>query len=142
MTDSEKREKVIRGLTVCSDDIYKCIDCPYYPENNGNTNCSNHLCADALALLKEQEPRVLTLEELRDVGQVWEISAPPYLWLDKNRSIYNTISFWCAWRDIYEMIHGRHDKYTDENYGSEWRCWTARPTEEQMRETPWEEPDV
>ena len=95
------------------------------------------LMTDALALLKDQEPRVLTLEELRDVGQVWESSAPPYLWLDKNRSIYNTISFWCAWRDIYEMIHGRHDKYTDENYGSEWRCWTARPTEEQMRDTKW-----
>lgn len=26
--------------------------------------------------------------------------------------------------------------YAD-NYGKTWRCWTARPTEEQRRETPW-----
>ena len=135
------REKVIRGFECCVRDvrgkaIRPCDDCPY--DNDGIENpCQMGLMTDALALLKDQEPRVLTLEELRDVGQVWESSAPPYLWLDKNRSIYNTISFWCAWRDIYEMIHGRHDKYTDENYGSEWRCWTARPTEEQMRDTKW-----
>ena len=54
MTDAKKRKKVIRGLMVCSDDIYKCIDCPYYSEYTGNTDCSNHLCKDALALLKEQ----------------------------------------------------------------------------------------
>ena len=134
------REKVIRGLEWCIKlDGNGCsLECPYLA---GKKPCPNVMLRDALALLKEQEPHVLTLEELRDVGQVWKISAPPYLWLDKNRSIYNTISFWCAWRDIYEMIHGRHDKYTDENYGSEWRCWTARPTEEQMRDTKWEEAD-
>ncbi len=131
------REKVIRGLEWCIKlDGNGCsLECPYLA---GKKPCPNVMLRDALALLKEQEPHVLTLEELRDVGQVWKISAPPYLWLDKNRSIYNTISFWCAWRDIYEMIHGRHDKYTDENYGSEWRCWTARPTEEQTRDTKWE----
>jgi hypothetical protein len=137
-----EREKVVRGLELCAYDpdpgqelkeLRSCPECPYY-----RAGCSPQLIRDALALLQEQEARVMTLEELRDVGQVWEISAPPYLWLDKNRSIYNTISFWCAWRDIYEMIHGRHDKYTDENYGSEWRCWNAFPTPEQMRDTKWE----
>jgi len=132
MNDAEKREKVIRGLERFIDDFK-----PFC----GNRDDWQRVY-DALALLKEQEARVLTLEELRNVGQVWENSAPPYLWLDKNRSIYNTISFWCAWRDIYEMIHGRHDKYTDENYGSEWRCWTARPTEQQMRDTKWEDKDA
>lgn len=63
MVDADKREKVIRGLTVCGDDIYKCIDCPYHPEYNGNTNCSNHLCADALALLKKQDERIQFFEK-------------------------------------------------------------------------------
>lgn len=142
-----ERKKVIRGLEChATKGFVACQDCPYYPDeliyedddDTEGTICEEKLAADALALLKEQEPRVMTMEELLDVGRVWESSAPPYLWLDKNRSIYNTISFWCAWRDIFEMIHGRHDKYTDENYGSEWRCWTSRPTPEQMRETPWE----
>ena len=52
------RKKVIRGLMVCSDDNYKCIDCPYYPEYTGNTDCSNHLCKDALALIEEQRDRI------------------------------------------------------------------------------------
>lgn len=98
-----------------------------------------YIMRKAHEMLKAQEPRVLTLEELRDVGRVWKSSAPPFLWLDTNRSIYNSIGFWCPWRDIYEMIHGRHDKYTDENYGSEWRCWTSCPTPEQTRNTKWEE---
>lgn len=98
-----------------------------------------YIMRKAHEMLKAQEPRVLTLEELRGVGRVWKNSAPPFLWLDKNRSIYNSIGFWCPWRDIYEMIHGRHDKYTDENYGSEWRCWNLQPTVEQTRDTPWEE---
>lgn len=130
-----KREKVIRGLECCIDPNVSCCECPYY--NYGHCD-PDDVRRDALSLLKEQEPRVMTLEELLDVGRVWESSAPPYLWLDKNRSIYNTISFWCAWRDIYEMIHGRHDKYTDENYGSEWRCWTSRPTDEQRKAVAWE----
>ena len=129
------KEKAIRGLECCLriNAPNGCSECPY-----AAGNCDEVL-RDAISLLKEQEPRVLTLEELWNVGRVWESSAPPYLWLDKNRSIYNTISFWCAWRDIYEMIHGRHDKYTDENYGSEWRVWNLQPTPEQMRDTPWEE---
>lgn len=97
-----------------------------------------YIMRKAHEMLKAREPRVMTLEELWDVGRVWKSSVPPFLWLDKNRSIYNSIGFWCPWRDIYEMIHGRHDKYTDENYGSEWRCWTSCPTPEQMRETSWE----
>lgn len=134
------REKVIRGLEACACDmrLMQCVDCPYH---TNKARCITTLMRDALDLLKAQEPRVMTLEELRDVGRVWESSAPPYLWFDKNRSIYNTISFWCAWRDIYEMIHGRHDKYTDENYGSEWRCWNLQPTPEQMRDTKWEKND-
>lgn len=128
-----EREKVIRGLEACAGT--SCNGCPY----QGIPPCQNHLAKDTLALLKEQEPRVMTLEELRGVGRVWKNSAPPFLWLDKNRSIYNSIGFWCPWRDIYEMIHGRHDKYTDENYGSEWRCWNLQPTVEQTRDTPWEE---
>ena len=51
MTDEEKREKVIRGLECCAKgSLSNCEECPYT-----GIGCSEHLCADALALLKEQD---------------------------------------------------------------------------------------
>ena len=51
------REKVIKGLEICStahrDGSYHCGDCPY--ESDEDNVCGEKLCADALALLKEQE---------------------------------------------------------------------------------------
>ena len=51
------REKVIKGLECCikrdPDDKMRCGECPY------EGACLNRLKADALALLKAQEPRVI-----------------------------------------------------------------------------------
>lgn len=51
MDDAEKREKVIRGLELCA--CTDCVGCPY----RGVSPCQNKLAADALALLREQEPK-------------------------------------------------------------------------------------
>lgn len=62
-----EREKVIRGLELCAYDpdpgqelkeIRSCPECPYY-----RAGCSPQLIRDALALLKEHEARVMTLED-------------------------------------------------------------------------------
>ena len=48
------REKVIKGLECCAKDNCTITDiCPYGKEDAGS--CIERLCADALALLKEQE---------------------------------------------------------------------------------------
>lgn len=67
MTD---REKVIKGLIchVHGDPHTRCHKCPYWGTGpHGLSQCSQ-LFADALAilnaLLKAQEPRVMTLEEV------------------------------------------------------------------------------
>ena len=57
MTD---KEKVIKGLEVCTSLLYRCADCPYY------ANCcldGQAVMEDALALLEEQEKRINELEE-------------------------------------------------------------------------------
>ena len=33
------------------------------------------------------------------------------------------------------------DEYYNDDYGKWWRCWTSRPTEEQMKKTLWEVED-
>lgn len=48
------REKVIKGLAICTTRPCYCTDCPYKP------NCyldSQEVMEDALSLLKEQEPK-------------------------------------------------------------------------------------
>lgn len=131
-------ERVIKGLKYHSEgNCFKSEDdetgCPYWKDSF----CSQHLCSDALTLLKEREPRVMTLGDLRDIGSVWELNTPPYLWMDINPSYRWSRGFWVAWREIYDMIDGLHPTYDADNYGKIWRCWTSKPSLKQMEETPW-----
>lgn len=124
------REKVIKGLECCLNvgDCQK--QCDYFPDNG----CDKELMRDALALLKAQEPRVMTLEEVTE-------DCPDVVWFDdrhfvrvfaalpKNENYHGWVKF--IWRDGYE----RHDHI--DGYGKEWRCWTSRPDEKRRAETPW-----
>ena len=152
-------EKVINGLECCTQHGSMCgRDCNGYwgwtdgshtgmeilgeyrtkcPYGNCETGCVKTLAKDALALLKAQEPCVMTLGDLRDIGSVWELNTPPYLWMDICPSYRWSRGFWVAWREIYDMIDGLHPTYDADNYGKIWRCWTAKPSLKQMEETPW-----
>ena len=128
------REKVIRGLEACARDvgIMHCRECPY----NGIL-CITPLLRDALALLKEQEARVLTLEELQAIETPWDRNAPPYLFVE-NRS--STGSRWMSWGFMHDCVI-LPGTMGVQNYGSKWRVWNLQPTPEQMRDTKWEEAD-
>lgn len=142
MTDAEKREKVVRGLEKCTECLGCCSDeCPYYSHTS---SCGGvQLRRDALALLKEQEPRVLEYSE---------IEKHPLVWLEDNDkedvipALFLQYNGWSA-----EFAVQDPDKYVDAivrsamvsavegMYGITWRAWTSHPTPEQMRETKWEE---
>lgn len=92
----------------------------------------------AIEALTAQEPRVMALGDLRDIGSVWELNTPPYLWMEINPTYRWTRGFWVAWREIYDMIDGLHPTYDADNYGKTWRCWTSSPDEKRRTETPWE----
>ena len=140
MTDEEKREKVMLGLWYCAKgSLSNCEECPYT-----ETRCSEHLCGDALALLKRQEPRVMTLEEVKQHdnqdGCVW-FEQPTYNAVAAfARQDFDGSKDGCT-EIISPYLLGEpinHVYMSNTFYGEEWRCWNARPTEEQMRETPWE----
>ena len=125
MTD---REKVIKGLECCGFDHCEPIDCPYYVEKN---NCENMLMRDALALLKAQEPRVLTLEEALGEDECW----------------IEGRSGACGYGDALISDDGeRVDFYRPHSintldfyaYNKVWRCWSSRPTDEQREAVKWE----
>lgn len=127
------REKVIRGLECHREGVYEsCKLCPYHYDG-----CEIALCHDALALLREQEPRVLTLEKIQS-GTV-EVA-----WLECSDKEEVRAGLWFKRINegedegiIIHVLDGFEGLRT-EVYGKTWRCWSARPTEEQRKAVPWD----
>lgn len=128
------REKVMAGLVTCiaaCNGKTVCLDCRYMHDYSGG--CETQLLSDALAMLKAQEPRVMTLSEALAADYVYleiklHASLPCeccILAVDPDGGILPLHKGFCAYLD-------------GEEYGETWRCWTSRPTEEQRRAEPWE----
>ena len=123
--------KVIRGLEVCKkapELKEECAGCPY---DDGQDDCIARMAADALALLKAQEPRVMTKEEI--IG--WD----GYIWFEFNgmKAMKTVLIDHGMVREPF-----RGDYPTKElSWGTcqeTWRAWTARPTDEQRKAVKWE----
>ena len=130
------REKVIKGLECCGFDHCDPKECPYYVEMN---NCEGMLMRDALTLLKAQEPRVLTLEEVKQHN-----NQDGCVWFEQ--PTYNAVAAFVRKEDfeievISPYILGEpinHGYWSNSNYGKTWRCWSSRPTDAEREATPWE----
>jgi hypothetical protein len=95
----------------------------------------------AISMLREQEPRVLTLEELQAIETPWNRNTPPYLFVEERSGTGSRWTRWMSWGIIHDGVRAQGTMGV-QNYGSKWRIWNLNPTPEQMRDTPWEEPDV
>jgi hypothetical protein len=137
MTD---REKVIKGLECCTTQGFGCIEnkkCPYGIQRYGS-HCVDSMLRDAIVLLKVQEPRVMTLEEVRKA-----YGSP--MWFESKGTFRGEKGFWCLHLGVSPSFHIRLMPTIGEQstelsltaYGSVWRCWTSRPTDEQREATPW-----
>ena len=142
MTD---REKVIKGLECCKPIMTQyglgaCDACPYdrasIPEY-GICDCLFSLLTDALDLLKAQEPRVMTLEEIQqslrggDTAFLLDVEDRLLIWT--LYMAYNARTNCIVLRDDTDDVH----VLRMEDYGVTWRCWTARPTDEQREAEAW-----
>ena len=140
MTDAEKREKVIKGLECCmvgDGHSPKCELCPYTTVGDDTCQTMDALFAEAIALLKAQEPRVVKISELTS-------GEPMLVWLediDKKETVAGM---------IFDYVPGRFGfKLTDianmdriypriEEYMTRWRCWDKMPTDDQKEAVKWE----
>lgn len=94
----------------------------------------------AIEALTAQEPRLLTLEEIR----AWE---RPDIWCEEKEA--NFIGEYVTAMGCFEFAlmssvvigdkkHSDGTPVTREDfYGKTWRCWTSRPTDEQREKEPW-----
>ena len=154
------REKVIKGLechkrAMCGEvDEHglACNTCPYKDmESTCHTTTERQLIGDALDLLKAQEPRVLTLEEViahyslppvfvDDLGaqeDCYEDIQPLYFEFSHDSEAPCYVHSWYVhWRGHAQVA--RHLDEWKHSYNKKWRCWTSRPTDEQREATPWE----
>lgn len=91
---------------------------------------------DADRMLKEQEPRVLTLEEA-------EIFEDGWYWIEY-QTIYQTSGIYhlrchAIYPEGYDFDQPHsYIQMTEGDYGRYWRCWSARPTDEQREAVPWD----
>lgn len=145
MSDAEKREKVIFAIENClaTDSVTECrkTECPFI---SCRESCLEWLLRSALALLKAQEPRVMTLEEareaIRDGGEdviFWEEKTsrnPHILGIGLRMINSEEIDFQ---NNDYVTFDALDDQKIVSEYGSLFRLWTSRPSPEQMANTPW-----
>jgi hypothetical protein len=121
-------EKVIKGLECCilhdPDDKQRCSECPY------EGNCVNRLKMDALSLLKAQEPRVMTKEEI--IG--WD----GYIWFEFSgmRAMKVVLIDYGMVREPFRGDYPTKE-LSWETCQETWRAWTAMPTAEQREAAPW-----
>lgn len=148
MPDAENLKKVKKALECCAKKvcIYKDTEkkCPYWElcgEYEGSfEDCTTALSKDALALLKAQEPRMMSLEEVLNA----ENTAEP-LWCEFIDCAHG--SWRMGWklktkgkREVQHIFENPLERAIvwESQYEKGWRCWTSRPTNEQREATPWQ----
>ena len=125
MTD---REKVVKGLKCrlecgCMQEDHCNSDCPYL----GDPRACSGLDEDALALLKAQEPHMLSLGEWHNWERLPLKDRRPIFFRDSEGN-----EAWISPNDQL-VING----LSDFGYGSLFAFWTSRPNDEQREATPW-----
>lgn len=85
-------------------------------------------------------PRVMTLDEVKKCSMCWlddDAMLAPALFIGMERRANGTKS------DVFLVNAQDSDDcefwYDLDDYGVKWRCWTARPTKEQMEAVKWDE---
>lgn len=131
------REKTLRGLESCLGFCHEGFcpkECPYLSD----ARCFEAIKRDALALLKEQEARVLTKSEATSYPEkqnAFDESDKPPLYVE-----YKTPQgYFVKWVSVDNVYLWMNDFELNMDYGKEFRFWTSRPTEEQRKAVKWVE---
>ena len=122
MTD---KEKVLKGMVCCMIAPGSCSDeCPYRGQGDATEYCNDKIIKDVYTLLKAQEARLVTYDDFHSGREDGGEAIP--CWKESRKKTRR--SGWAV------IVYGK--MLADLETGVA-RYWTARPTEEQMREEAW-----
>lgn len=141
VTGMADREKVMRGAECCTKDVYdpfSCEECPYLGHKPTKKGCISVMLEDVIALLKAQEPRVMTLEEARET-----LHTSDFLVMEEPHRSSIFLGHRGEWH--FDLSNGEYLDFDDLDvwsnyvveYGKIFRFWTSRPTEEQRKAVEW-----
>lgn len=86
------------------------------------------------------DAHIMTIEEVENaIDTVVWIDRPN---LDNSSDMYALVQAYSRKHKIVQlrfidMLYDDHADYFYETYGTQWRCWNKRPTEEQRQEVKW-----
>lgn len=128
------REEVLQALEHCDlcSDMPNCPGCAYLRE----PDCVEHLKRDIIALLKAQEPRVMTLEEAQGADYCWYESRAANICILCDATMYPNLNGKPE-TELQMMGTSVRGWLYDDAYGKDWRCWDKEPTKEQREAEPW-----
>ena len=124
------REKVIKGLECCTDYCDEETGCPYYGDGEA-FECEERLRKDAIALLKAQTARVMTLSEMNEKRGRGEA----VYYEDRDATYKSQDVFVVVLDKDLDVVWLKAETYTlaakMSTMGKTWRCWTRMPTRAQ-----------
>jgi len=129
-------------------------DCNFYWTDGEKIPTEDLIEAFDLAVkaLEEQEPRVLTLDEVKTIGAQNYQSRQENIRLiwSEERNDLNIAK--PTYYDFFELEDGEEeqiilnyvgtdffDTFDQNTYGKNWRCWSARPSDTQRMAVKWDE---
>lgn len=120
--------------------IINQYDCNFYWTDGEKIPTENLIEAFELAVkaLDATEPRVLTLDEAAAAHEVWVEAwlSVPKKYVIMVTSLYLTDD--CKNFELELLGTDKKAFMLAEAYGHTWRCWSAKPTDEQREAVPWE----
>ena len=123
-------ERILAGLAAClpetkEDAKIGCSDCPYGCCQADAVSVPLTMLEDVRALLKAQEPRLLTAEDFHGNPDLDDGGGLP-AWKESRKATRQS-----GWAVIC------YGKWLADTEGGAARYWTRKPTEVERRNTPW-----
>ena len=117
-----------------AENVYRCAESSFAP---AFVEVPKEMLLQVLEMAQAQQPRVLTLEEVRE-------RKPFHLWAEDTETgaqVFQVAYVGGLYVDSAEdwSVDPDH-RNTPEYYGKSWRFWDKKPTNEQRQATPWDEP--
>ena len=126
---------LIKALDVTPEELERLKLCRHECKVDCLLESFNRVVEERDTLLKDREPRVMTLEEVK------ELHPGDDVYIERISSITGVHYIYAAtmWRVVSKSIKLCPDNATlwFSEHGETWRCWTSRPTDAQREEEPW-----